>query len=92
MKVEETKKALKDMDYNERVLFFAQAPKATVGTITQIVDGDFKKYFVGKLRGQIVSRIGDGQYKFDSETEAKSCAVGFRDHSRKLAAELRVSI
>lgn len=86
------KKALKDMTYNERVLFYAQAPRATVGTITQIVDGDFKKFFVGKLRGRIVSRIGDDQYKFESELEAKSCAIGFRDHSRKLAGELGLSI
>lgn len=83
---------LKDLTYNDRVRFFAFAPRVTVGTITQIVDGDFKKFFVGKLRGRIVSRIGDDQYKFDSEAEARACAIGFRDHSRKLAGELGLSI
>jgi len=83
---------LKDLTYNDRVLFFARARRTTVGTITQIIDGNFKNFFVGKLRGLIVSRIGDDQYKFDSKAEAKACAIGFREYSRELAVELGLSI
>ena len=85
-------KKVADMNFGERVQFYAEAKRATVGTITQIVDGDFKKFFVGKLRGRIVSRIGDGQYKFGTKAEAKSCAIGFRDHSRNLLTETKASL
>ena len=76
-----------DMTFGERLQYYATAKRVTVGTIHQLIDGDFKRFFVGKLRGRIVSRIGDGQYKFDTAEDAKLCAIGFREHSQKLIAE-----
>ena len=79
------------MTYEEKLVFYATAKRATVGTIHQLVDRDFKRYFVGKLRGKIVSRIGDGQFKFDNPADAIDCAKGFRDNSRQLARTLNLS-
>lgn len=77
-------KKVADMNLGERLQYYATAKRVTVGTIHQLIDGDFKRFYVGKLRGRIVSRIGDGQYKFDTAEDAKLCAIGFRDHSKKL--------
>lgn len=81
------KARIDEMTFGERLQYYATAKRITVGTIHQFIDGDFKRFFVGKLRGRIVSRIGDGQYKFDNKDDAYECAAGFRDNSKKLLAE-----
>lgn len=81
------KSKLDNLSYNEKVLYFAGAKRATVGTISQIVDRNIVSFFVGKLRGMIVS-TSDGQYKFTTKEEAISCAREFRSWSNKIAREM----
>lgn len=75
-----------NMTYEEKLEYYATAKRITVGTISQLIDGKFKKFFVGKLHGKIVSRVGDDQYKFEKVGEALACARGFRDHCKELLA------
>lgn len=82
------KKGILDrLAYKEKVLFFANAKRATVGQIGQIIDGDIVNFHVGKLRGMIVTR-SDGQFKFDNKAEALACAKDFRTMSLKKASEM----
>lgn len=81
-----------EMTFGERLAYYASAKRITVGTIHQLIDGEFKRFYVGKLRGRIVSRIGDGQYKFEDRESAYLCASGFRDHSKGLLAETQAAL
>ena len=72
-----------EMSYHEKLVFYATAKRASVGTLSQIVDGDFKKFFVGKLNGKIVSRYPDNEYRFDTPREALEAARSFRNHAQK---------
>lgn len=85
-------KKVNEMSRDERIIHWATAPRATVGTIGKLIDRDIRTYFVGKLRGKIVSRIGDGEYKFNTAKEAMDCARSFRAHSLKLAKEMNLPI
>jgi len=58
------------------LIYYATAPRATAGTITQYVDGDFVTYWAGRLRGVFV-KSGD-QFKFDNKQEALALARRFR--------------
>ena len=79
------------MTNEEKTVFYATAPRAYAGTISQIIDGNFVTYWVGKLRGKIVSLPG-GQYKFDTKQEAIECAKSFRksciDDAKRLGLAL----
>ena len=48
-------KKLENMTYHEKLVFYANAPRLSIGTIGNIENGNFVNYFVGKLRGKIVS-------------------------------------
>ncbi|ABL01315.1 hypothetical protein Ppro_3724 (plasmid) [Pelobacter propionicus DSM 2379] len=74
--------------YQKKLIFYATAKRITVGTITQIEDGNFVTSFVGKLRGKIVSRPEDGAYKFSTQTEARECAHSFRQKAQVEARNL----
>lgn len=68
----------------ERVKFFATAPRASAGKIRQLEDGEFRTYWVGKLRGHIVSDPDtEMRYRFGSKDDALDCARRFREHARK---------
>lgn len=69
---------ISEMSYKEKLVFYATAKRASVGTISQIVDGDFRKFFVGKLNGRIVSRHPDNEYRFETAKEALEAARSFR--------------
>lgn len=75
------------MTYHEKLVFYATAKRARVGTIGKIEDGNFVDYFVGKLRGKIVSK-DDRTYKFVSKTDALNCARDFRKNCRTDAVKL----
>ncbi len=79
------------MTKEEKLQFYATAPRAYAGTISQIVDGDFRTYWVGKLRGKIVSTVGN-EYKFDTKEEAINCARNFRNICRREAKELGIAL
>lgn len=52
--------------YHKTLIFYATAPRAYVGTIGQLDTSErtIRTWYVGKLRGKIVSRPGDNEYKF----------------------------
>lgn len=69
------------MTQGERTEYWATAKRATAGTIGQLEHKNFHTYWVGKLRGMIVSRP-DGRWKFDTKPEALDAARQFRDMAR----------
>lgn len=82
---------INELAYEDKVLFFAMAKRATVGQIGQIVDGNIVNFYVGKLRGMIVTGT-DGQYKFGQREDAMACAKEFRSMAREKATEMGLSI
>lgn len=62
--------------YNEKLVYYATAPRATAGKLTQYVDGDFVTYWAGRLRGVFV-KIGD-EFKFDNKEDALEFARRYR--------------
>lgn len=79
------------MTKKEKIKLYASAPRAYAGTISQIVDGDFVTYWVGKLRGRIVSLAG-GEYKFGTKNEAIDCARRFRMKCIEKAKDLDIAL
>jgi len=67
------------MTYEERTKWFAGG-NVTIGTLSQVVEGELKSFFVGKVRGTIIPH--GGKFMFDTEAEARSVAVAFRDKCR----------
>lgn len=62
--------------YEEKLLHYATAPRATAGKITNLVDGDFVTYWAGRLRGVFV-KLGD-DFKFDNKEDALNLARRYR--------------
>ena len=73
------------MTYEEKLVHYATAPRARAGKITQIVDGDFETFWVGRLRGVFVTLGGD--YKFKTKEDALSLARRYRYECLKEAKE-----
>ncbi len=78
------------MTKEEKIAFYATARRAYAGTINQIVDGDVVTYWVGKLRGNIVSF--EDEYKFITQEEAVECARKFRKMCLRKARQLNLNI
>jgi len=81
-----------EMTHDEKLVFYATAPRAYADKINQVIDGDFVTSFVGKLRGKIVTHPTNGMYKFPTADEAKDCARAFRDFCRQKAKDLNVAV
>ncbi len=64
------------MTYNERLIHYATAPRATAGQITKFIDGDFVITWAGRLRGVFV-KIGD-DFTFDTKDDALALARRYR--------------
>ena len=79
------------MTKEKKLKFYATAPRAYAGTISQIVDGNLVTYWVGKLRGRIVSTTGNN-YKFVTKNEALDCARRFRELCRDEAEILGIAL
>ena len=47
-------------DRIERLRYYATAPRASAKKIHQIVDGDFKPFWLAMLRGKAVTLVGGG--------------------------------
>ncbi|WP_375123556.1 hypothetical protein [Pseudomonas sp. LW8] len=43
-----------ELTYDQKLVDYATAPKASAGTICQIENGDFVKHWCGKLRGKFI--------------------------------------
>lgn len=69
------------MTQQERAECWATAKRATAGTITQREQGNFRTYWVGRLRGMNITRP-DGVWKFDTKEEALEAARQFREFAR----------
>jgi hypothetical protein len=63
--------------YEQKLIHYATAPRATAGKLTQYIDGDFVTYWVGRLRGVFV-KIGD-DFKFDNKADALALARRYRE-------------
>jgi hypothetical protein len=64
------------MTYEEKLIHYATAPRATAGKITQFIDGDFVTFWAGRLRGVFV-KIGN-DFKFESKEDALALARRYR--------------
>lgn len=72
--------------YDEKLIHYATAPRATAGTITQLVDGDFVTQWAGRLRGVFV-KMGD-EFRFDKKADALALARRYRQSCRDEAVKL----
>ena len=64
------------MTYEEKLVHYATAPRATAGEITNIVDKCFVTMWAGKLRGKFVSM--GGEFKFKNKDHALALARDYR--------------
>jgi hypothetical protein len=64
------------MTYEEKLIHYATAPRATAGEITSIVDGRFVTKWAGRLRGIFVSM--NGEWKFTNKQDALALARAYR--------------
>lgn len=79
-------------DRLEKLRYYAGG-NVTVGTISQVEGKATRRYYVGKVRGRIVSsKMTDGKktvdvFKFETPDEARSHAWAWREsHRKELAA------
>ena len=69
-----------EMTYDQKLVDYATAPKATAGIISQIEDGNFVNYWCGKLRGKFV-QVGP-TWKASTKQQALKSARLFREKCR----------
>ena len=73
--------------YKEKLIWYATAPRATAGKLTQYENGNFVTYWAGKLRGTFVM-IG-GEFKFNNKLDAINLARRYREScAEELAKEV----
>lgn len=71
----------------EKLRFYAETPRASARKIHQIVEGDFKAFWLAQLRGKAVA-LKQGQHKFEQRDEAVQHAKDFRESCRRELAML----
>ena len=69
-----------ELTYDQKLVDYATAPKASAGIICQIENGDFVKHWCGKLRGKFI-QVGP-TWKAASKQQAVEKARGFREQCR----------
>ena len=69
--------------YDERLIYYATAPRATAAEVSQIIDGNFVCGWAGKLRGKLV-KLGD-EFRFSTKEEAIDLARRYRQACREEA-------
>jgi len=69
-----------ELSYDQKLVDYATAPKASAGTICQIENGDFVKHWCGKLRGRFI-QVGT-TWKAASKQQAIENAREFREQCR----------
>lgn len=62
--------------YEEKLLHYATAPRATAGKLTQYENGNFVDYWAGRLRGVFV-KMGD-EFKFNNKQDALDLARRYK--------------
>ena len=62
--------------YDEKLIHYATAPRATAGEITSVVNGRFVTKWAGRLRGAFVSM--SGEWKFTNKEDALALARRYR--------------
>ena len=65
-----------NMTYDEKLIHYATAPRATAGEITSMVNGRFVTKWAGRLRGTFVSM--SGEWKFTNKEDALALARRYR--------------
>lgn len=76
--------------YDERLKYFATAPRVGAKQISQFIDGGFITSWVGTLRGRMVKT--DNGYKFSTREEALNNARNFRSNSLAKALDKGLEI
>jgi len=71
---------MRELTYDQKLVFYATAKKATAGIISQIENGDFVNYWCGKLRGKFV-QVGT-DWKAATKQQAIESARLFREQCR----------
>lgn len=74
------------MSRDEKLVFYAQAPRAYAGKIHKYEKGNFVTYWAGKLRGIFVSP-SEGDFKFNDKAQAIECARQFRRSCQEEAVQ-----
>ena len=69
-----------ELTYDQKLIHYATAPKASAGIISQIENGDFVNYWCGKLRGKFV-QVGP-TWKAANKQQALDSARLFREQCR----------
>lgn len=69
-----------ELTYDQKLVFYATAKKATAAIISQIENGDFVNYWCGKLRGKFV-QVGP-DWKAATKQQAIESARLFREQCR----------
>ena len=69
-----------EMTYDQKLVDYATAPKATAGIISQIENGNFVNHWCGKLRGKFV-QVGP-TWKASTRQQALESARLFRAQCR----------
>jgi hypothetical protein len=66
----------KGMNYEQKLMHYATAPRATAGQIWNYIDGSFVRSWAGRLRGAYVKM--DGEWLFKTKPEAVALAKRYR--------------
>jgi hypothetical protein len=69
----------------EKLAHYATAKRITTGVIHQVVDDSLERFYVGKLRGNIVGSAT--KYRFKTKEDAYQCAYDFRESCREELAQ-----
>lgn len=71
----------------KRIAAYYAGGKATVGRVgRRLQNGNFRDFFVPKVRGVVVSRPSDGRWYFRSAKVALTAAIQWIDHCKTVAA------
>jgi hypothetical protein len=69
-----------ELTYDQKLIHYATASRASAGIISQIQNGDFVNYWCGKLRGKFV-QVGPS-WKAATRQQAIESARQFREQCR----------
>jgi hypothetical protein len=64
------------MSYEQKLMHYATAPRATAMQVTQYIDGNFVTSWAGRLRGVYVQM--EGEWLFKTKPEALALAKRYR--------------
>lgn len=89
-KKDKTALSFNDLSNDEKLVYFALAPKAIAAKVEVFTKGktqEFQNKFIGKLRGKFIQDINTQQIHFLTKSEARTAAQKFRESCIKEASE-----